>query len=89
MATLRGREDQAVHSPQSSHAPDLSGLSLEPTPRAPAPPVPKPSSLPAARPPRPSKRPAAPVEDEDEEGDPFGDDNVVETPAMERPEPRW
>ncbi|POR35165.1 Manganese transporter SMF1 [Tolypocladium paradoxum] len=90
MATLKGKED---HSPQSSHAPDLSGLSLEPTPRAVAPPVPKPSSLPApARPPRPSKKPAAPVDDDDDDDDdddPFGDDNFVETPAIERAEPIW
>ncbi|PNY28207.1 Manganese transporter SMF1 [Tolypocladium capitatum] len=83
MATLKGKED---------HTPDVSGLSLGPVPRGAAPPVPKPSGLPApARPPRPGKKPAAPVDDDDDDDDdddPFGDNNVVETP-IERVEPRW
>ncbi|KAF4504750.1 hypothetical protein G6O67_008159 [Ophiocordyceps sinensis] len=92
MATLRTKDDQAAHPAPSPHAPDLAGLSLEPTPKATAPPIPlAPNSLMApARPPRPpvSQFTAAKGDEDDDDDDPFSDDNVVRTP-VEREELPW
>lgn len=92
VATLRTKDDQAAHPAPSPHAPDLAGLSLEPTPKATAPPIPlAPNSLMApARPPRPpvSQFTAAKGDEDDDDDDPFSDDNVVRTP-VEREELPW
>ncbi|CAM1501915.1 Fc.00g038990.m01.CDS01 [Cosmosporella sp. VM-42] len=89
MATLKGKEAQ--HSPTNSQPPDLSGLSITPSPKPAAPPRPPPSSKPAhiatplPQPPRPAAR-QEPAEDDD----PFGDDNVVaDTPGFEYEQPSW
>jgi hypothetical protein len=88
MATMRGKEAQGAPSPTSTHPPDLGALSLEAAPKpaaAPAPPRPPP-----AQPQRPAaQQHPEPEEDEDDDDDPFADRNVVETPALERGEPRW
>ncbi|XP_044716313.1 VHS domain-containing protein [Hirsutella rhossiliensis] len=76
MAALRTKDDQAAHPLPGTHAPDLAGLSLEPTPKPAVPPIP--------RPPDSIMR----AEDDDDD-DPFSDDNVVRTPMHEREEPRW
>lgn len=85
VAQMRGMESMAnAPSPTSTHPPDLAGLSLESAPKpAAAPPRPPPMAKPA-QPQRPE-----PEDDEDDEDDPFADKNVVETPALERGEPRW
>ncbi|WYZ43532.1 hypothetical protein EsH8_VI_001231 [Colletotrichum jinshuiense] len=79
--------------------PDVSGLSIAPVqpPRPPAPPRPAPMSRPSppvpapapAKPPRPPARPAEPDSEEEDDDDPFADKNALETPAVERSEPRW
>ncbi|OLN85134.1 Protein lsb5 [Colletotrichum chlorophyti] len=84
---------------RSPPAPDVSGLSISntPSPRPPPPPRPAPISrpsppVPAPAPPKPPRPPVQRVqpesEDEDDD-DPFADKNALETPANERPEPRW
>ncbi|KAK1989013.1 hypothetical protein LZ30DRAFT_576861 [Colletotrichum cereale] len=82
--------------------PDVSGLSIgqTPSPRPPPPPRPVPMSRPSppVPAPAPAKPPRRPVhqqqaqpdsEEEDDDDDPFADKNALETPATERPEPRW
>lgn len=75
-----------------SGTPDVSGLSIN-TPNQPPRPDAKPSSTSTSagagptRPPRPPVQ-AAPEADEDDD-DPFSDKNFVETPAIERDQPRW
>lgn len=76
--------------------PDVSGLSIGGS-AAPARPGPKPASTSPvseagpAKPPRPPMPQQQPEEDEEEEeeDDPFSDKNVVETPAIEKSEPRF
>lgn len=76
MAALMSKEDQPA-----VHPPSLSGLSLDPAAVS--------RTAPAA-PARPPRKPVAePALSDDDDGDPFGDKNVVETPAHEREEPRW
>lgn len=68
-------------------AQDLAGLRLSTGSASPPP------ALPPAKPPRP----AAPVKEridyespeEEDENDPFGDSNALETPGHEKDEPRW
>ncbi|KAG9254659.1 uncharacterized protein F5Z01DRAFT_86106 [Emericellopsis atlantica] len=88
MATMNKKEDSG--SPTSAQPPDLGNLSI--STNAHAPPVPststKPNAPPPPKPPRPAAVPDADSEPEDE-NDPFGDKNVVETPAFEQGEPRW
>ncbi|KAK2024047.1 hypothetical protein LX32DRAFT_666941 [Colletotrichum zoysiae] len=82
--------------------PDVSGLSIgqTPSPRPPPPPRPVPMSKPPppvpapapAKPPRPPAqqvRPDSEGEEDDDDDDPFADRNALETPATEKPEPRW
>ncbi|KAK2049303.1 hypothetical protein LZ31DRAFT_457342 [Colletotrichum somersetense] len=82
--------------------PDVSGLSIgqTPSPRPPPPPRPVPMSKPPppvpapapAKPPRPPVQQAQPDsegEEEEDDDDPFADRNALETPANEKPEPRW
>ncbi|KAG8426012.1 hypothetical protein J3459_008516 [Metarhizium acridum] len=80
MITGKAQEDRAA----AQNVPDLSGLTLETAPKhAPA------------RPPRPAARRLSSATSEDEEEDdddddnPFGDKNVISTPAAEQGEPRW
>lgn len=77
-------------SPTSPQPPDLGGLNLNAAAAAPPrpPAATKPNAPPPPKPPRPIQ--AEPEsEPEEDENDPFGDKNVVETPAFERGEPRW
>jgi hypothetical protein len=63
-------------------AAELAGLKLNPSPASPAP----------RAPPRPVAPPVADDFDspeEDDDNNPFGDANAVESPALERDEPRW
>ncbi|KEY66871.1 hypothetical protein S7711_05225 [Stachybotrys chartarum IBT 7711] len=92
MATAKGKEAMASTSPTSSQPPDLAGLSIgSSSHRPPAPPRPAPASKPA--PPSHQQQQQREAEDEDDDDDdddnPFADRNVVETPAVERGEPRW
>lgn len=92
VATMRhtdGASDDA--SPTFAQHPDLSDLGINP-PVAP----PRPSAAtkpPPPQPPRPVpvRQDTEPEDDEPEEDedDPFGDKNVVETPAFEQAEPKW
>ncbi|KAH7367486.1 VHS domain-containing protein [Plectosphaerella cucumerina] len=74
--------------------PDVSGLSLDAAPRQPPRPGSKPSSTSPShgagptRPPRPPVQPVSDDEDDDDD-DPFSDKNVVQTPALEKEQPRW
>lgn len=79
MITQKAQEERTA----AGNAPDLSGLSLQSAPK-----------VPPTRPPRP----AAPVrkassvtseEEDDDDDNPFGDKNVISTPAAERAEPHW
>ena len=79
MEEKRGKEERRQHE-QGSALADMAGLSITP-------------SAPPAKPPRP---PAARVvnkpESEDEaedDDDPFGDSNAVDTPTVEQGEPKW
>ena len=87
VAQMRGKESMAnAPSPTSTHPPDLAGLSLESAPKpAAAPPRPPPMAKPA----QPQRPEPEDEDDEDDEDDPFADKNVVETPALEKGEPRW
>ncbi|KAH8170378.1 VHS domain-containing protein [Sarocladium implicatum] len=77
MAQIKGKEGGAPPPP------DVGGLSINDSPskvkKAPSPPPPP-------RPPRPAMQRQDTEEDED---DPFGDSNVVETPAIEKGQPSW
>ena len=79
MITQKAQEDRAA----TGNAPDLSGLSIDPTPKA------APTKPP--RPAAPVRQPSSVTSEEEEEDDdnPFGDKNVISTPAVERGEPRW
>ncbi|KAI9900628.1 hypothetical protein N3K66_004890 [Trichothecium roseum] len=87
MAALKTDPTGSSSSPTSA-APDLSGLSINPESASPAPPP---------QPPRPTAAPARqdastdsePEDDDDDDDNPFGDKNVVETPAFESGEPKW
>ncbi|KAM5346636.1 hypothetical protein ACJ41O_009641 [Fusarium nematophilum] len=97
MATLKGKEAMAKaanaqQSPTGSQPPDLSELTISPSPTHVAPPRPPPMSK-AAPPPQPPRPVAAPVarnddDDDDDDDDPFGDKHVIETP-FDREQPRW
>ncbi|KAH6894394.1 hypothetical protein B0T10DRAFT_558530 [Thelonectria olida] len=89
MMAQKGKEAmaQAGQSPTTSQAPDLSGLNITASSKPPAPPRPPPMSKPAPRqPPRPVP---APAKEEEEDDDPFGDSHTIETPSIERGQPRW
>jgi hypothetical protein len=77
VAQMKGKEGGAPPPP------DVGGLSINDSPskvkKAPSPPPPP-------RPPRPAMQRQDTEEDED---DPFGDSNVVETPAIEKGQPSW
>lgn len=80
MAQMKGKEAHQVQSTSD----DLAGLSIDDTaPRKAASPPPPP------RPPRPTVQRQDTEEDEDDDDNPFGDSNVVETPAIEKGQPRW
>lgn len=88
VATMKGKETSGPSSPTSPQAPDLAGLSLKSTPPPRPPAATKPNAPPPPKPPRPvANEPES--EPDDDENDPFGDKNVVDTPAFEREEPRW
>jgi len=79
MAQMKGKEAQ-----QTQHtADDFAGLSLNDAggKKSATPPPPP-------RPPRPAVQ-RQDTEEEEDEDDPFGDSNVVETPAIEKGQPRW
>ena len=80
MIAQRGKDEQAA----STKAPDLEGLHISTPPDGTAPP---------SKPPRPPVvSPGADLEsasEDEDEDDPFGDKNVVNTPAVERGEPRF
>lgn len=70
-----------------TETPNMANLSINATG---APPRPSASSKPSGTPPPQPPRPALQrQETEEDDDDPFGDKNVVETPAFERGEPRW
>lgn len=85
VATMRGKDSQGSP-PQTD--PDLSSLNLGSGP------VKRPSPDPLPSPPPPPRRPIerrvsdSPSEPEDDDN-PFGDSNVIETPVVERGQPRW
>lgn len=94
MVALKGKEAMASsHSPTTSQPPDLSELHIATSPKAAAPPRPPPMAKPGQRMPPPQPpRPAPPRQepkDEEEDDDPFGDNHVIDTPAVEREQPRW
>lgn len=100
VVALKGKEAMASgHSPTTSQPPDLSELHIATSPKAAAPPRPPPMAKPGLRmpppqPPRPAPPPAPPAprqepKDEEEDDDPFGDNHVIDTPAVEREQPRW
>lgn len=75
MATEKAKENEPIH--------QLAGLTINS--KAPA--------VPGFRPQQPA-RPTQPPEEEsdveeEDEDDPFADRNAVNTPAIEKPEPRW
>ncbi|KZZ96807.1 VHS domain protein [Moelleriella libera RCEF 2490] len=74
MITQKAQEDRATVSA-------MSGLSLSKNP--PRPP------RPARRPPSVSSDDGDEEEDDEDEDNPFGDKNVISTPAQEKPEPAW
>lgn len=81
MITEKGKESA------DTETPDLAHLSINTTGAPPRPSaLSKPASTPPPQPPRPVIQRQETEEDDD---DPFGDKNVVETPAFERGEPRW
>jgi hypothetical protein len=79
--TQKAQEERAT----TAKVPDISGLSLNTAPKQQAP----------ARPPRPAAPARKPSsisseeEEEEDDDDPFGDKNVISTPAAERAEPGW
>ncbi|KAH7157598.1 hypothetical protein B0J13DRAFT_520329 [Dactylonectria estremocensis] len=97
MVALKGKEAMATgHSPTTSQPPDLSDLNITTPPKPAAPPRPPPMSKPGQRMPPPQPpRPAAPPaplqvsKAEEEDDDPFGDSHGIDTPAVEREQPRW
>ncbi|KAL6409536.1 hypothetical protein AUP68_05911 [Ilyonectria robusta] len=100
VVALKGKEAMASgHSPTTSQPPDLSELHIATSPKAAAPPRPPPMAKPGQRmpppqPPRPAPPPAPPAprqepKDEEEDDDPFGDNHVIDTPAVECEQPRW
>ncbi|KAK7421283.1 hypothetical protein QQZ08_009999 [Neonectria magnoliae] len=93
MVALKGKEAiTGSHSPTSAQPPDLSDLSIT---TSNAPPRPPPTSKPSQRmppqPPQPSppSAPRAQPKPQEDDDDPFGDEHVIETPAVEREQPRW
>ncbi|KAI0112408.1 hypothetical protein GGR51DRAFT_546995 [Nemania sp. FL0031] len=97
MATEKHKQSTSPTSPTSPSSPvaDMAGLSLNPSvsPRRSAPPRPSAQSKPPA-PPRPVSPPPRRYDTDEEsadedENDPFADRNAVETPMVERGEPRW
>lgn len=91
---LPGTDVRATVATEKAKAgtPDVSGLSINP-PQQPPRPGSKPSSTSPTgagphRPPRPPVQPP-PEEEEEDDDDPFSDKNVVETPAIEKGQPRW
>lgn len=86
-----------AQSPTTSQPPDLSELTISHSPTHAAPPRPPPMSKPAHSspppPPRLSQPAAAPVatymDDDDDDDDPFGDKHELDTPGVERDQPRW
>lgn len=101
MATKKGKEDMAagkVSSPTQAEYPDLSGLNISMSSKHAAPPRPPPMSKrsskaapPPPQPPRPSpaKQNTESENGDEDDDDPFADRNVVDTPRLERGEPRW
>lgn len=76
VAQMKGKEAQQT-------ADNLAGLSLDDSKDSASPPPPPP-------PPRPAMQRQDSEEDEDDdEENPFGDSNVIETPATEKAQPRW
>ncbi|KAI1129391.1 hypothetical protein F5Y10DRAFT_291131 [Nemania abortiva] len=97
MATEKHKQSTSPTSPASPSSPvaDMASLSLNPSvsPRRSAPPRPSAQSKPPA-PPRPVSPPSRRYDTDEEsadedENDPFADRNAVETPMVERGEPRW
>ncbi|KAI8635613.1 hypothetical protein F5Y19DRAFT_16801 [Xylariaceae sp. FL1651] len=97
MATEKHKQPMSPTDPAtpSSPIPDMAGLNLNssPPPRPLAPARPSAQSKSPA-PPRPAPLPARHDEPEDDytdedENDPFADRNAVETPMVERGEPKW
>ncbi|KAK2591498.1 hypothetical protein QQS21_010818 [Conoideocrella luteorostrata] len=81
MITQKAQEERA--------AADLAGLSLNSPPATRNdPPVPVKPPRPAAPPRQPSIA-TSEEEEDDDDANPFGDKNVISTPAIERGEPRW
>ncbi|KAI0839783.1 hypothetical protein F5Y06DRAFT_14811 [Hypoxylon sp. FL0890] len=88
MATEKHKQAMSPTSP-SSPVPDLSHLSINPSP--PPRPVPPPRPSAASKPSistRPPPPPESDEEDEDE-NDPFADRNALVTPKVETGEPKW
>ncbi|KAH7312410.1 hypothetical protein B0I35DRAFT_55685 [Stachybotrys elegans] len=81
MVSAKGKEAMA-HSPTEAATPDIASLNISHPPRPPAPPRPAPTS-------KPHQPEPEPADDEEDDDDPFADRNVIETPALERGEPRW
>ncbi|KAJ8129581.1 hypothetical protein O1611_g4050 [Lasiodiplodia mahajangana] len=97
MATEKHKQSTSPTSPASPSSPvaEMAGLSLNPSvsPRRSAPPRPSAQSKPPA-PARPISPPSRRYETDEEsadedENDPFADRNAVETPMVDREEPRW
>ncbi|KAI5464652.1 hypothetical protein BGZ63DRAFT_158356 [Mariannaea sp. PMI_226] len=98
MMAQKGKEAMAQtgHSPTASPYPDLSSLTISAPAKPAAPPRPptksKPSSaMPPRQPPRPAPLPLKKQQpgDDDDDDDPFGDEHTIETPSIEREQPRW
>lgn len=74
----------------NEQTPDIGNLSINTTAAPPRPPAAtKPGAPPPPKPPRPGAMVEPDSEPDEDENDPFGDKNVVETPAFERAEPKW
>ena len=86
---MKGKETSPTLSPAApAQPPDVGGLSLNSHTGPPRPPAAsKPNPPPPMRPPRPVAN--EPDSEPEDENDPFGDKNVVETPAFEKGEPKW
>ncbi|KFH46395.1 hypothetical protein ACRE_028120 [Hapsidospora chrysogenum ATCC 11550] len=92
MTAKKGKETSPDSpSPVSPQPPEIGGLNLGAAAAPPRPPAAtKPNAPPPPKPPRPAQQQQEQEsEPEEDENDPFGDKNVVETPAFERGEPRW
>ncbi|KAM0439853.1 hypothetical protein ACHAPT_000950 [Fusarium lateritium] len=98
MATIKGKEAMAkaanAQSPTTSQPPDISELTISPSPTHAAPPRPPPMSKPAHSAPPPPPQPPRPVvtnvdDDDEDDDDPFGDKHELDTPGVERDQPRW